>query len=248
MESVRATLVKHWLLSIATEFPRGLNLLFPKIQGEALNVKQVPGCNSEDYAEALVQMFQEGFITFQSDSSEDDVHSELGVSRIVGRFLALARTAQKVQHGASAGPRNLVTSRRSAVTFQLSESGGKEWEKLAEPKWFDCFMQSGDETSGDVDLTSQNLTLLMALMGWFEGPDHERVKAQGIRLVLHSNFQLLYWKNLSSVYQASFFVTPQEAEHQKRPIWFAEWERSVRSWHKKPWDLSIWPSHPGSHS
>jgi hypothetical protein len=48
---------RHWLLNAAVEVPVRLIRLFPQIAGEALNVREVPGCGPKDYAKALIELF-----------------------------------------------------------------------------------------------------------------------------------------------------------------------------------------------
>lgn len=246
MESSSEVVIKYWLMNIATEFPRSLGLLFPSVKGEALNVKEIPGCKPENYAEYLVELFAKGLITLESDSPEDDVNSKLGVAHIMERFVQLPKDERQLRYVHSGSQLGSVRQPHQRVKFQLTAAGGEEWERLAEPDWSSYFTQSGDETTGDVELASPNLNLIMARMGWFRGLIQERINVETIRLETYSNYKVLYWKRLPLVYQALFSVEPAEPqwanEWTQYPEWFRKWWISTNSWYKKPWELPIWPS------
>ncbi len=246
MRSSRGVITKYWLLNIATEFPRSLSLLFPSVEVEALNVCEIPGCKPEEAAESLIEIFAEGLISLESDFPEDDVSSKLGVEQIVERFVRLPKGEREVRNVHRGNQFVPVRQPRKYVKFQLTTAGGQEWERLAEPDWSGFFTQSGDETTGDVELASPSLNLLMARMGWFRGLNGERIKVDTIRLEACSNYQILYWKRLPLVYQALFSIEPAKSrwpnEWTRYPEWFRKWWISTNSWYKKPWELPIWPS------
>ena len=221
-------------------------LIFPSVEGEALNVKEIPGCKPEDDAESLVEVFGEGLISLESDFPEDDVNSKLGVEQIMERFVRLREDEREVRYVRRRTQSIPVRQPRKGVRFQRTAAGGQEWERLAEPDWSSFFTQSGDETTGDVELASPNLNLLMARIGWFRGLNGERIKADTIRLETCSNYQILYWKHLPLVYRALFFVELAEpqwtGERREEPVWFRPWWSSTDSWYKKPWELPSWPT------
>jgi hypothetical protein len=239
-------MIDHWLLNIAKEFPCSLGALFPSVECDYLNVKEIPGCKPEGYAESLVELSKIGFITLESDFPEDDVDSKLGVSHIIEWFVQLPKEAREVRYVRRSTQSVLVRQPRRRVRFQLTTAGGQEWERLAEPDWSSFFTQSGDETTGDVELASPNLNLLMARMGWFRGLNGERIKVDTIRLETCANYQVLYWKRLPLVYRVLFSTNPAEpqwtGERREEPVWFRQWWSSTDSWYKKPWELPIWPT------
>lgn len=246
MKSLDKAVIRYWLLDIVTEFPRSLGLIFPSVEGEALNVKKMPGCKPEDYAGSLVEVFREGLISLESDLPEDDVSSKRGVEQIMERFVRLREDEREVRYARHKTQSIPVRQPRKRVRFQLTAAGGQEWERLAEPDWSSFLTQSGDETTGDVELASPDLNLLMARMGWFRGLNGERIKVENIRLETCSNYQILYWKRLPLVYRALFSVESGEpqrtGERREEPVWFRQWWSSTDSWYKKPWELPIWPT------
>lgn len=246
MESLDEAVIRYWLLDIATEFPRNLGLIFPSVGSEALNVKEIPGCKAEDYAESLVGAFEEGLISLESDFPEDDVSSKLGTEQIMERFVRLRGDEREVRYARRRTQPIPVRQPRRRVRFQLTAAGGQEWERLAEPDWSSFFTQSGDEATGDVELGSPNLNLLMARMGWFRGLNGERIKVETVRLETCSNYQILYWKRLPLVYRALFSVESgkphRTGERRDEPAWFRAWWNSTDSWYRKPWELPNWPT------
>src|SRR6266849_2582850 len=235
--------IRHWLLNTAVEFGVPLTCLFPEIS-QGLNVKPIPGCSSEDYAGGLIELFNSSMITLSSEFPEDDVTTRAGVSRIFDHFLALPEDYKRIRHLRPSDPGSLTIDRNPAmqVDFKLTELGGEAWEKVAEPDWRRFFTQFSDYETGE--LTSPDLNLLMARMGWFRELSGERIQPDTITLQTHSDYPILYWKRLPHVYQAAFSVEaakPQWANgHSGEPKWFREWWSSIGSWHKEPWDLPNW--------
>src|SRR5437867_8317137 len=74
-------LIRHWLLNLAVDSPMSVGMLFPAVDGEALNVYTLPGRSSEDYARGLTELFDAGMIKLRrwnwlpgsSEIAEDDV-------------------------------------------------------------------------------------------------------------------------------------------------------------------------------
>ncbi len=239
--------IKYWLLDLATEFPRSFGLLFPTVEGEALNVKEIPGRESEDYAEALVELFREGLIELKSDFPGDDVCSQSGVSKIVERFTRLPRGERQVRHVGSDSQTEGNHQSRHYVRFQLTAAGGQEWEKLAEPDWNHYFNQLGGRKS--CEIISQNRDLVMAVLGWFQETDGGRVHLNAIQIQKLSDYPILYWKRLPSVFKVNFTFEKAEARWSgdgpawlNEPKWFKEWRAAATHWYTKPWELAAWPS------
>jgi hypothetical protein len=129
------------------------------------------------------------------------------------------------------------------VDFKLTELGGEAWERVAEPEWGRFFTQFSDYKTGEI--TSPDLNLLMARMGWFRELSGERIQPDTVTLQTHSDYPILYWKRLPHVYQAVFSVEGAEPRwangHSGEPKWFREWWSSTGYWHKEPWELPNWP-------
>ena len=106
------------------EFPRSLGLIFPSVEGEALNVKEIPGCKPENYAEALLEVFEEGLISLESDLPEDDVSSVRGVARVVERSVRLLEDEREVRYARHMARSIPVRQPRTIVRFQLTATRG----------------------------------------------------------------------------------------------------------------------------
>jgi hypothetical protein len=240
--------IKFWLLDIATEFPRSLGMLFPSVESEALNVKEIPNCKQGDYAASLIELFEAGLITLESDFSEDDVNSKFGVSRIIERFEHLSKDERQLRYVRSGPHAAGVRLPLQCVRFQLTRAGGQEWEKYAEPDWDHCFDQSTGNEEGEI--FSQNRDLVMAVLGWFQEIEGGRVHLESIALQEIKDYPIFYWKNLPYVYKATFTFERAEARWSgngpawlNAPKWFKEWwAAATSSWYRKPWELPGWPS------
>ncbi len=246
-------MVKHWLLNLAAECPAWLGQLFPEVSCEALNVKPVPGCDSAHYARSLLELFDSAMIKLSSEVCGDDVQSRLGVEQILDRFLKLATGDPTLYHERRLRP---MHERRRLpglqVSFELTASGGEAWERMAEPDWANFFTKSSDEES--CDLFSPDRHLLVAYMGWYQQMERRRIQLETVTWQTHSDFEIVYWKRLPLVHQASFLLLPARGRtgtkwywSHETPGWFREWYISVISWHKKPWDLQGWPSGGDDH-
>ena len=234
-------MLRHWLLNLAIEYPVWLGHLFPAVAGQVLNVKAVPGCDAQDYARGLIELFDSDLITMSSELPEDDVESRSGVTGILDRFLKLSNDDPRLQR----------ERRRShlpgQVTFKLSALGGEAWETIAEPDWTRILTGSRDSTSGD--LISPNRDLLMGFMGWYPEINQEGIELETITWQTHLDYEILYWKRLPLVYHASFRLHAAEPRWGstvpiwfEAPRWFWEWRNSTGYWHKEPWHLPSWPS------
>ena len=234
-------IVRHWLLNTVIEFGVSLTCIFPE-PGRGLNAKPIPKCDSEDYAEGLLELFDSKQIIFSSRVADDDTRSRSGVVRILDRFRALSRNdlSLRGEHGL------LPTYRLSRlpgmdVHFKVTPHGGEVWEKLAQPDWARYVSALGDMISGD--LISANRDLLFAYMGWYLELHGEEILRETIEWQTHTDFAIVYWKRLPSVYHASFQV--QLAERcwaAGEPQWFRDCRSSIHSWHTQPWNLPDWPS------
>ncbi len=238
-------MIKYWLLNLAVEYPVWLGHLFPAVECEALNVKAVPGCDAKDYARNLIELSDSGMVAFSSDVPGDDVANRPGLERILHRFLQLAGDDSTRRHEWNLRPmyeRSRLPGMQ--VNFKLTPSGGAAWERMAEPDWAHILTVSVGAESGD--LFSPDRHLLMAYLGWYWAIEAQRIQLEAISWQTHSDFQILYWKRVPLVYQASFTLRPAEGPTEPKwshaPQWFRDWYASAITWHKQPWDLPGWPS------
>jgi hypothetical protein len=232
-------IVEHWLLNTAIDFPRSINLILPHVAVESLNVKPVPGCGANDYAESIADLFAAGMIRIESDIPADDFKEREGLLRVLENIQqmgrpAIVRSAQR------------ETLKRKFY-FELTAKGGAEWERRAKPEWENFYSESSDGRIGDA--VSPNLTLLMARLGWFAELNHQRIQHDTIELEEHPDYQVLYWKWLPHVYRASFCCEPagglwgrEDGTRAHEPKWFTNWWHATNRWYTEPWELAGWPS------
>jgi len=243
-------ITQFWLLTSATDFARALGYFFPEVYGLALNMKEVPGVDARGYADALLNLYDSGMIEFSSEISGDDIRTRPGISKILDRFLSLSidDPAVKLRRNLrlDQASKKLVHNRLGAVKFKLTNLGGDAWERIAEPAWDHFFDQRSDDETGE--LYSQDLTLLVARLGWFIELAGSQIDINTIKLRTHSKYQILYWKMLPNVHHATFSLKYAEPRWTSpgnlEPKWFWDWWTSTTDWHKKPWDLPNWPSQP----
>ena len=227
--------MNHWLLNTAVEFPVPILYFFPKVS-QALNVKPMPGCTSEDYARGLIGLFDLGMITFSSKTPGDDTANRAGILQILKRFQELP-----IEDGTLPSYKRLRLSGME-VAFKLTTLGGEAWEKLAQPDWA-RYVSTSLLPARSGDLISADRDLLFAYMEWYPEVNREQIQLETIRWQEHTDFKIVYWKRLPFVYHASFEVTPAESRWVNgQPKWFSDWWISTCSWHKQPWDLPGWPS------
>jgi hypothetical protein len=193
-------------------------------------------------------LYDSGKIEFSSEIPGDDVESRPGISMILDRFLRvqiddpviLLRRHLKLDKAT----KQLVHNHRRAVTFKLTALGGDAWERIAKPAWDQFFDQRSDYETGE--LYSQNLTLLMARLGWFSELTDTQIDINTIDLQIHPEFQMLYWKKLPNVYRATFSLEWTEPRWTNggigEPKWFRDWWHSTTRWYIQPWNLPGWPS------
>jgi len=129
----------------------------------------------------------------------------------------------------------------------LTELGGEAWEKFAEPDWtrfLDQLIDPTDEGAGE--MTSPDLTLIMAYLGWFPPFDEHQVKPVTVKVEQVADYPILYWKRLPHVYRATFEFEKANPKWQEGridgPAWFRDWWKATTEWYKHPWELPGWPS------
>jgi len=235
-------MLKHWLLNLAVRHPIWLGLLFPSVEGEALNVKPVPGCGPEDYARGLVELIESGMVRLSSQVPGDEVESLVGVSQILDRFLKLAKDDSILRRDdrlLKPYQRNRLPGMK--VSFRLTALGGETWSEVAEPDWMHIVTESGDAASGDI--ISPDRDRLMATIAWYPELNQEQVQLETIKWQTHSDFEVLYWKRLPFVYHVSFARQVAQVRWANAETeWFRDWRFSLSSWYKEPWELPDWPS------
>lgn len=247
MEQETNLLLKQWLLDIAIEFPRPLVMLFPTVQGAALNVKEIPSQRAENYFNAFLGMFEEDLIRFNSDFPGDDLRTATGVATVLSRFQGLSEDDPRICRGGRLlRVSERLRSKELSVSFELTPAGGQAWERLAEPNWDRCLTESVGES--DCELVSQNLDLLMVALGWFREMEGGRVDWDSVEIEKQGDFPIYYWKHLPYAFRAKFAFKKAEGSwsgsgpnRSREPRWFREWWDSATSWYRKPWELSVWP-------
>jgi hypothetical protein len=241
--------VKHWLLNAAVEFGVPLFYVFPAVS-QALNVKPVPSCGSDDYATGLIDLFDGGMITFSSDVEGDDTRNRGSVLRMVERFRNLSKDDPALRaEGGLLKSYRLYRLPGMQVSFKLSNLGGEAWEQMAKPTWTryvsasTVFPTSGTLTPADGELISADRDLVIAYMGWSREVGGEQIDLETVTWQTHADFEIAYWKRLPFVYHASFKVQPADSRWRNiEPNWFRDWRASTCSWHREPWNLPGWPA------
>lgn len=239
-------LMRHWLLDIAVEFPRCLVLLFPFVEGEALNAKTIHGQRPESYAKGLIELFEGGLIRFSSDVPGDEVRTLAGVKRILERFVGLSKDdsiLRRERQFLSSYQRRHI--KELQVSFELTSEGGRVWESDAEPTWGRCFTQSTSDAH--CELVSQDLDRIMAVIGWFPQIAGGRVDMNSIQIQKLDDYPIVYGKHLSSVFKANFVFDKVDQQSRgdstawsQEPKWFHRWRVATASWYRKPWEMPEW--------
>lgn len=245
---MRRSVVQHWLLNLAMEVPCSLGTIFPLVEDEYLNVKEIGGCKPEEYGESLLGLFERGFIALKSDHPDDRVDSTHAVAKILDRFVRLPKDAREVRYVSRKASSDSVRKIPGGVSFEVTKAGGEEWERLAVPDWNRYFDQRGNQK--DCEVISQNRDLVMAVLGWFQETNNGRVHLESVVFEEFKDYPIFYWKNLPSVYKATFTFEQAEARWSgtgpawmNEPKWFKEWWIAASSsWYRKPWELPEWPS------
>jgi len=218
----------HWLLNLAVEQPIWLDLLFPIVETQALNVKAIPGFDAEDYAKCLNELLNLGMVKLSTvDPTQSDIHE------IIERLMNLPGDL----------PPTWLRRRIPGiqVSFELTALGGETWERFSEPDWAHIVVERRDATSSE--LISPDRHKLMAYMGWYPEIHHEKILCETVEWHTQTRFPILYWRRLPFVHHASFKVVSAEARWGvAAPAWFREWQFASTSWHKDPWDLPGWHS------
>jgi hypothetical protein len=241
-------IIRYWLLTSAIKFPRGLSYFFPQIDGLALNMPDPTGCKPEDYADALLSLYDLGLIEFSSKFSGDNVIARTGISNILDRFLTFSKenpTAllnRRVRRGSASG--SDVRRLDLVAHFKLTSAGGHAWERIANPDWQRFYDQLYDAKTAEI--TSADLNTLMMVLGWFRELSGEQPVSESIRISSLVDHPILYWKILPRAFHAEFAVTRAEGKWSlvdgECPQWFRDWWVSHEEWFTQPWKLRDWPS------
>jgi len=241
--------IQQWLLTAAIRFPRPLGYIFPVVEGLALNMVEVPSVGSDGYAKALLALWDSGKIRLSPLESERFVETRREVCDLLDRIAGLDQhnpSARMIRHARRGGPAKageIVRDPSLFVTFELTKRGGEAWEELAEPNWARFLDQLTDENTGE--MTSADLTLMMAYMGWFPPFAEHQVKRETVIVEKMADYLILYWKRLPLVFRATFKLESSSRNWQEEridgPTWFRDWWHETTVWYKKPWDLDGWP-------
>ncbi len=221
-------IVKHWLLNLAVSFPIPLWRLYPVVRVEGLNVKELPGFTAEDYAEALRGLFSDQMVRISDPEGP--------------RMPDWTDTIRLLQHLPVAPPWDMAKSPGGQINFELTPRGGMAWEVAACPDWTHILIESSDLKS--CELLSPDRNLLMAYLGWYPEIHDQAIVLETVELTHRTDFPILYWKRLPSVYNAVFQLKPPtDGPQRATPLssfpWFRDW--AALKWHRDPWDLPHWP-------
>ncbi len=232
--------IRYWLLNLAVEMPVDLHRILPVVQEQALNVQTIPGCDAHDYMRGIIELRERRMIELLSKDAVDDVNSSDGVAQILDRFINLP------QHDLNVSPRHFGPADKlpsaSRVTYQVTALGGQEWERCAKPDWDQFVNGSDDYVSGE--LLSFNKERLIVYMGWYPEIAGSVIQLDTINWETHTNFNILYWKQLPVVHRVSFHLQPSGKRwgSDSAPKWFWDWYFSSTAWYAKPWLMPNWPT------
>jgi hypothetical protein len=231
-------LLQQWLLNLAISFPIPLRLLSPAIlngrddEPHALNVRSLQGFTFEDCVPCLVELAENGLVSFSDRSHR--------------------KTA----------PRDLASLMRRPgaemeLSFKLTRAGGLAWESMAEPRWHDMTDGYGTPRVGDGNLTglcdwilfSQTQEHLIAELGWYPMlHSGDQINLATVRWSLAANYRVKYWKRLPNVHVVKFrsCLPPSEWRYERVPSWLTSWWHARSNWYRHPWEMGGWP--PGRES
>jgi hypothetical protein len=225
-------IVRHWVLNLAVNFPVPLWQLYPVVRVETLNVKEIPGLAAEDYLAALQELLKCQLIQI---SRPEGARAPDWANMI--KFLKLLPVAPSPEMAKMPG---------GQISFELTPRGGATWESLADPDWNHILIESSDLES--CELLSPDRNQLMAYMGWYRELHDRAIDLRTVKLTHRTDFAILYWKRLASVYHASFQLkSPTMGRRSGEPLWSFPWFRewAALRWHRDPWDLPGWPGRTG---
>jgi len=220
-------ITRQWILNLAVDHPVPLWLLFPAVNAEALNVRIIPGFASEDYAEALRKLLGDQMI----EISDRESTSLPDLPTVIHRLQGMS--------GDRRPPWEWHKIPGVQVSFALTARGGEMWERLANPDWGRLINENSDLTS--CELISSNRDLLMAYIGWYPEIHPHSIVWDTIELVVRTDFPILYWKRLPTVYHVLCQLgTVKPRWGCPAPLWFRAWREATMSWCTAPWDLPGW--------
>lgn len=222
------TMARQWVLNLAVEFPTPLWQLYPVVRTQVLNVKEIPGFAPGKYAAVLQELLNDQMV--QLSDAEGASPADLGRTLAA---LAQLPVAPSWEMARMPGGR---------ICFELTPRGGAAWESLAEPDWAHILVESSDLEC--CDLFSPDRNQLMAHMGWYSDARGQAIDLETVQVSARTDFSILYWKRLPSVYHASFRFKPRSKDGERgKPLysfsWFKDW--AALRWHRDPWDLPSWP-------
>jgi hypothetical protein len=238
-------IVEHWILNLAIEGARKLSDFLPFVESLYLNVREVPDCNAEEYAEGVLALFDAGLVRLYFDIGEDgEIEPDRAlVEAVIRRRLQLPRVGRIPLTRTPRPPREIRPAEPDLM-MKLTASGGRAWERLAEPDWNRYVQTLTDDESGEA--WSGNRDMLMSELGWYQELTSATIDRNTIRLEALHDYNVTYWKLLPVVFRATFACTWSEGlwgakGYSGEPKWFREWWESSSNWYKQPWELPNWP-------
>ena len=213
----------HWLLDTAVEYPPPLHYFLPIVRSDHLNVREIPGFQSDDYARLIESGLEEGLIQLAHDEETPD--------------LLAARSAVNMQ------ARGLRPKGEGRFTFRLTPQGGEAWERMANPLWdrffyFSCLLPD-DELRVSATLASMNWDAVIAYLGWFDRLASIDVNWETLRIETRSNYAATYWKRVDGMHEATLDGVYHLPERYA-PAFASAWALSLNKWRIRPWDRPDW--------
>jgi len=226
--------LQHWLLNLAVDFAVPLKFLPPVLDGDdrephALNVKSLRGISLCEGVAHLVELAENGLIAF---------------TRVGGLETLAPPTVLPLLKNPAA---------EREISFELTDDGGRAWERASGPRWHDMADGSAVVISEAAQLYqwkwtwfSQDREQLMAVLGWYPMLQNEQIDLTTVKWELHAEYQVKYWKRLSNVHVVSFrsYSHSESMPAWRRgvePEWFTDWRNSRDNWYRKPWNMEGWP-------
>lgn len=233
----RDALIKHWLLNLAIECSMPLRVLFP-FRWPTGNAREIPHAEAEELARNFLALFDVGMIHVFSDLDEDNAPSRSDLSSILNRSVALSHDLEGSANPRSESRRKVKLTPALQLSFELTNSGGEAWERVAKPDWSRFLMERSDFEIAD--FYSVNRDLLTAYMGWYADINEARILADTVEWDSRKDSEIVYWKKAPIVHHA--FCRLEVKPPANTPKWLWDWYTSATKWHTDPWELSDWPS------
>lgn len=244
--TIISAITRHWILNLAWECRREISDVIPFVEEMHLNVSKVPGVTANDYAAALLDLFNSGAIKVRFKDEDGSLANRSDLEAALHTRLLLPPISGRRTHRRDGPPILPPAVIRDApdLAWELSPLGAEEWESLAQPDWNRFATVLSDPESGE--MWSANLDLLMSELGWSRELNGIDIDKATLSLQVLRDFAITYWKVLPVVHHASFKCNWIEhrwtVEGTPDPEWFRMRRTSRFDWYTKPWMLSGWPA------